>query len=409
MKVPAFLLLSLGTAQLIGANTNCAAAPPATCNPDDCCRTYCLGPTNMGVNAPVRPYTCDGDWVITASGFYWNAHMDGLEYAIETQVKSDATDPIIKPLKIRSDLIDAEYKNPDFKWDFGFKFGIGYNTTCDGWDFGAVWTRYHGKASSHDEAEKDDNSTLLTLWSDYNNFLDTEDPVQQAPIYATDIQTSWNLKLDLVDIELGLERWYSTRVSLRPHVGLRLAFIDQKFTIQHKGGSWSEGDVFDQMLVNVFQNNEVDLKNDYKGVGIRGGLDTVWNFGCGWAIYGNSAFSILYGRFSIDHDETNRLAEAPFSKTKILEAENSFRASRFVADFALGVQWSSLFCDCQYAFAVKLGWENHLFFDQNQLWRVRKWDSVGTAASVTWKDNSYQNSRGNLDTQGWTLTFVFDF
>nr|NGX59743.1 hypothetical protein [Chlamydiota bacterium] len=49
MKVPAFLLLSLGTAQLIGANTNCAAAPPATCNPDDCCRTYCLGPTNVGV------------------------------------------------------------------------------------------------------------------------------------------------------------------------------------------------------------------------------------------------------------------------------------------------------------------------------------------------------------------------
>ncbi len=407
MKVPTFLLISLSTAQLIGAGTSCAAEPPATCNPDDCCRTYCLGPTNVGINAPVRPFTCDGDWVITASGFYWNAHMDGLEYAIETQVKSDVK--LFNFAPEQSDLIDAEYKNPDFKWDFGFKFGVGYNTTCDGWDMSAVWTHYHGKASSHDEAEKDDNSTLLTLWSDYNTINDIQPPLQLAPIFATDIQTKWNLKLDLIDIELGLERWYSTRVTLRPHVGLRIAFIDQKFTIQHKGGSWSEGD--DQMReVNLFQNNEVDLENDYKGVGIRGGLDTVWNLGCGWALYGNSAFSILYGRFHIDHDEVNRSAEVPFSKTKILESKNSFRASRFVADFALGVQWSSLFCDCNYAFAVKFGWENHIFFDQNQLWRVRKWEyfsaEAGNALNV---DNTYQNSRGSLDTQGWTLTFVFDF
>ncbi|NGX59911.1 MAG: hypothetical protein KR126chlam3_01071 [Chlamydiae bacterium] len=402
MKVPAFLLISLGTAQLIGANTNCAPEPPATCNPDDCCRTYCLGPTNVGISAPVRPFTCDGDWVITASGFYWNAHMDGLEYAIETQVKSDAQQ---LGILTRSELIDAEYKNPNFKWDFGFKLGIGYNTTCDGWDMSAVWTHYHGKASSHDEAEKDDNSTLLPIWSDYNMILDQKPPVQRPPLYATDIQTEWNLKLDLIDIELGRERWESKKLTIRPHVGLRIAFIDQKLTIKHKGGSWSEGD--DQMkLVNLFQNNEVELENDFKGIGIRGGLDTVWNFGCGWALYGNSAFSILYGRFHIKHDEANRLAEIPFSKTKVLESTNTFRASRFVADFTLGVQWSSLLCDCKYAFAAKLGWENHLFFDQNQLWKVRKLEYPGDPST---EDNTYQNSRGSLDTQGWTLTFVFDF
>jgi len=34
----------------------CAPSPPATCYPgDDCCSTYCLGPDNYGVNAPVRP------------------------------------------------------------------------------------------------------------------------------------------------------------------------------------------------------------------------------------------------------------------------------------------------------------------------------------------------------------------
>ena len=399
MKGSAFLLISLSTAQLIGANTKCAPEPPATCYPDDCCRTYCLGPTNEGISPAVRPYTCNGDWVITAAGLYWNAHMDGMEYAVDTKVNNSNSFN-------RANLIDAEYKNPDFKWDFGFKFGIGYNTTCDGWDIGVVWTRYHGRASSHDEAEKDDNHTLLPLWSSFAvNPGDEPVDLPDAPLFATDIETQWNLKLNLVDIELGREFWNSKRLTIRPHVGLRIVSIEQEFDIEHKGGSWTFEEVdyntdLQQNGNSISQNNEVDLENDFKGVGIRAGLDTVWNFGCGWAIYGNTAFSIIYGRFHIEHDETNREAASPFTKTKILDSEESFRASRFIADLALGVQWSSLFCDCKYGFAVKLGWENHIFLDQNQLWRVNPKVEI---------INIFNQRRGTLDTQGWTLTFVFDF
>ncbi len=382
VALPLIAVSSMLPAARYNSKTDCAPAPPAACNEDACCRTYCLGPENYGVNAAVRPITCNGDWVITAAGLYWNAHMDGMEYAVDTSVKNDVAEN-------RTNLIDAEYKNPDFKWDFGFKFGIGYNTTCDGWDIGVVWTRYHGKASSHDEAELDDNHTLLPLWSNVSTiFAGTPTP----PLYATDIETHWKLELDLVDFELGREFWNSKKLTIRPFVGLRYARINQDFNIEHKGGSWSE--------FTENQNNEVELDNHYRGFGIRAGLDTVWNFGCGWAIYGNTAFSILYGRFDIEHDETNRIASAPFTKTKILDTEESFRASRFVADLALGIQWSSLFCDCQYGLAVKLGWENHIFLDQNQLWRVNpKLDGI----------NIFSQRRGDLDTQGVTLTFVFDF
>nr|NGX47543.1 hypothetical protein [Chlamydiota bacterium] len=69
---------------------DCEPAPPAACNPADCCRTYCMGPENYGVNAAVRPRTCNGDWVITVAGFYWNSHQDGMEYAVESKVKNDS-------------------------------------------------------------------------------------------------------------------------------------------------------------------------------------------------------------------------------------------------------------------------------------------------------------------------------
>ena len=347
---------------------------------------HCLGPKQYGVNAPVNPVTCNGDWVITASGFYWKAQQTGLEYAINTKVIDDNSE--------RFFLVDAEYKNPEFKWDFGFKAGLGYNTTCDGWDFGVLWTRFDGRASSHNEAEPDDNQTLLTLWSDDKSVSDPGNP-----LFATDIETHWKLHLNLVDIALGRKYWNSPRVALRPHIGLRIAYVKQNFEIQHLGGVKTTSTPTD------VENNEVNLKNAFNGVGIRVGLDGEWNVGCGFALYGNFALSLINGRFKVDHDETNRAAVSPFSKTKVLETKDNFRATRWISDLVLGVQYSALFCDCNYGFTVSLGWEQHLFLDQNQMWRV-----TPRQGSISGEDNNiYNQSRGDLSTQGWTLTVVFDF
>ncbi len=398
---------------------NCAPEPPATCYPEDCNHCYCLGPENYGVNAPVRPITCNGDWVISTAGFYWNAHQDGMEYAIDNHVKNPNqeidslsafkviiiddmeeipddildSDSVIQHL---NNLIDGEYETPDFKWDFGFKIDLGYNSTCDGWDFGVVWTWYRGKANDHIEAEFDDNHTLLPLWSVFS-------PSSGSIVYATDIETHWKFQLNLVDIELGRQYWTSKYLSFRPFIGLRIAYLEQNFEIQHKGGSWSA------ILDAPAFNNEVDLDNDFKGVGIRTGFDTVWNFGCGWGLYGNLAASIVYGRFSLDHDEYNRKASSPHEKIKILETEESFHASRAMFDLALGIQWASLFCDCQYGFTVQLGFEQHLFFHQNQLWRVNRIGDVENVLPNDTGENVFFQRRGTLDTGGWTLKVQFQF
>ncbi len=396
----------------------CAPEPPATCYPDDCCRTYCLGPENYGVNAPVCPLTCNGDFTITAAGFYWNTHQDGMEYAIDNHVKNPNVADVGIPfgdfddgILALNNLIDSEYETPDFDWDFGFKFGVGYCTTCDSWDISVLWTWYRGKANDHIEAEIDDNHTLLPLWSAFA-------PAQGSILYATDIETHWKLELNLIDIELGRNFWTSKYLAIRPFVGLRFASLKQAFEIQHKGGSWSA------RTKNPAQdafNNEVDMDNDYKGVGLRAGLDSTWNFGCGWALYGNLAASIIYGKFDVDYDEENRRASNPHDKIKIAEYKDNFRASRAMLDLALGVQWSTMFCDCQYGFMFALGWEHHLFFDQNQLWRIVR---IGDASNTPEEgltqngekglpnnqgENVYHQRRGDLDTQGVTLTLKFSF
>jgi len=390
----------LGAANVASAargQENCAPEGPATCYADDCKSCYCLGPVNTIANAPVNPRTCNGDFVVEVAGFYWNAHQDGMEYAIDNHVKVDTSDIVQL-----NNLIDAEYKTPNFDWDWGFKAGLGYNTTCDGWDFGVTWTWYRGKANDHVEAELDDNHTLLPLWSAFASSAG-------SILYATDIETHWKLQLNLIDIELGREYWTSKNLSFRPFVGLRVAHINQDFEIQHKGGSWSDSS--NPSAPQSAYNNEVDLDNDFKGVGIRSGFNTVWNFGCGWGLYGDFAASVVYGRFSLNHDEEIRLATSPHDKTKILETKESFRASRGMLDLALGLQWSSMFCECQYGFTVQLGWEQHLFFHQNQMWRTNRIGDVANAAGLpnNTGENVFFQRRGTLDTQGLTLTLQFEF
>ena len=150
------------------------------------------------------------------------------------------------------------------------------------------------------------------------------------------------------------------------------------------------------------------MRNDFRGIGARGGFNTIWNIGKGFALTGNTAISIVYGRFKVKHDEWNRQAVTPFGKTRVLETENHFRASRAMTDLDLGIQWSNPFgMQCQYNFIIGIAREHHMFFDQNQLWRVNRIgdNSMGQIAG----ENAYYQRRGDLDTQGWTLTLQFEF
>jgi hypothetical protein len=394
--IPLFLA---STASLLGVERPpCVPPPPAVCYSSPVCNCqYCLGPVKPQGNAPVGPRTCNGDLLIEVAGLYWNSHQEGLEYAVSNQVKVnvDSATSILGA----NNLVRAKLENPKFDWNFGYKIGLGYTTTCDSWDLGVYWTSYKGHADSNIQELPENNQTLITLWSDAEL---TRNLIHNI---AYEIHTNWHLDLDLIDLELGREYWTSPRMTLRPHVGLRIAFIDQNYHIDHFGGSWTAIGNQPNYV------NEVELNNDFHGVGIRAGLNLRWHLGCGWGVYNNFAGSIVYGRFDVDHNETNRRTQTPFSKTKILETSEGLRAARPMLDLDLGIQWTALICDCKYGLTAMFGWEEHLFFHQNQMRRVRRLVSGqtivnGNAGTI---DNIYSQRRGNLDTQGWTFKLKFEF
>lgn len=236
--------------------------------PMRCDRTSICGPEmGMAVNPPARPFTddpccCDaGEFSITVAGFYWQATEDGLEYAVNsTVITPTITDGMPVDTTTLARIIDGSYRTPDLKWKPGFKVGVGYNTTHDGWDLELLWTHYNGRANSADDNESDLNKTLLPLWSAFVPIA-TGDTNSGTILFATQANTSWRVDLNLVDLELGREYWTSKRLSLRPHVGLRYAMIHQRYKIEYLGGSWDGG-------ISPFT-DEVELKNHFDGGGGR--------------------------------------------------------------------------------------------------------------------------------------------
>jgi hypothetical protein len=384
----------------------CTPEPAAPCYSLDTppC-DYCLGPENVAGNPAVRPYTCGGDFVLEVAGFYWNAHQDGLEFAIADSVEAPATttgDP-----SVLNNLIRADYLNPKSKWELGFKLGVGYDSTRDGWDLMLLWTHYRGRAHKDTEIDLADNSSLLPLWSAFSTSAGTA--TADNILYATDIQARWKLRLDLVDLELGREFWSSKYLTLRPHIGLRYARLKQSYDINHQGGAWGLVPPVTGGLQAAF-NNTVDLDSKFRGIGVRAGLNSTWMFGRGFAFFGNAAISIVYGRFSIDAGEDNFLTTAPFSTTEVLDTNEHFRSSKGMTDLALGISWSTMFNECQYGFTLALAWEHHLFFNQNQFWRVNRVGGTGGVAQPNnTGSNVFNKQSGDLSTQGWTLSAVFEF
>lgn len=401
------------------ATAACTICPEASCQ-------RCLGPDNFSGNPPVCPFGCNGDIEVTFAAFYWSAHQDGMEYGLFNHV----TNPYFFPeLNLDNNelnqLVEAEYKHPRTRWDWGFKVGLGYCSPCDGWDVNLQWTWFDLHSSNHTDADFDDNVSFLPIWSNFvTQYANAGNVglVNGDVLAATDAVSKWKLKLNLVDLELGRDFWVSKYLAVRPFAGIRYASIKQSNNLEYNGCSWAQANVTfneDNYTQPSFK-GLVDLQNDYRGAGLRGGLGCEWNFGCGWSLYGNGAASIIYGKFKIHQNEDIRVAStSPHSVANILSASESLRASRAILDMALGVQYKTMFCSCKYGLTASLGWEQHMFFDQNQLWRVNRVGASATPNTPTTGlnaldlnvsgSNVFHENRGSLETQGWTLAVRLDY
>jgi hypothetical protein len=329
---------------------------------------------NGMINPNGRPLTTNGCGVYFTGDFlYWHAEETGLGYVVKNNDSGDW-------------VSNGKLKTPNFGWDPGFRIGVGFDLAHDGWDIYTAWTWMQSSATDTISAPAGGN-----LFPTFMNFQTINQSGTVSSAYE-----KWKTKLNVIDLELGRQFFVSKWLTLRPFFGLRTAWVYQSYHLSYNG----EFDTLFPTLVSdrIGTLSTPNNSNHYWGLGLRAGLNTQWGLGAGFSLYGDAALSLLWGTFRVKESECF-LENGAAAGENMLDLKKHESATRPITDLAAGIRWDTHFCDGRYYFRIQAGWEQHIFFSQNQFDRVVEDDVPGITVT----------NQGDLSYNGIAVGFRFDF
>ena len=318
-----------------------------------CCAEKCC--IDGFPNVSTRRESCCSNWFISADFLAWFA---------SEEVASIWADVIT----IGFDRSTWHAPGFNFKWDYGFRVGGGYNLVHDQWDTAIYWTWFHTEAK-HTISSKE--NTIIGAEFDAA-FLSGDRPQS--------MRGKWELFYNMFDWELGRSFLVSNYLSFRPFLGIKGGWINQPIHVQY----------FNLTIDSVLTSNsgQEHLKNNFWGIGPAGGINTEWFIlrgGCqSFSFFGDFSMAGMWGTWNCSDHYENTL-----SRTSSVNTKRSTLGSLMFRGF-LGLGWGA---DIRsYRFAAKLGYEMQIWFNQLRL--------------ATFQ---VQRLHNDLTLQGVTLHCQFDF
>ncbi len=284
-----------------------------------------------------------------------------------------------KPFVKKERQISLLYKNmikhghvqdPGLVWDWGLRTGIGWNTVIKNWNMIATYTKFHTRPFASMATSE---GLVMPTWKESN--------LKRGEASGDGSLVAWRLHLDLADMEIGKNFEPSKNVSLRPHLGVRAAWIYQK----RKKVQIEQDEVSHRKQPLFCSNNCV-------GLGGRGGLDSLWNVGKGLSFFGDGALSLLAGYYNID--QKKRPIQKDFQMS---DEENGITNGIATAEMSLGMQYEKALSTRKF-FTVRIGYEVNYIFNQT---RWMDWFSNAKGA--------LSDAGSGMSLQGITLGFRLDF
>lgn len=274
---------------------------------------------------------------VSAEGLYFVTREHHL---IVTTSKSDLSStsqipPALDRWDFRGDMIRIEPT-----WDWGYRVGLGYTSSCDYWDAFAYWTSF---STSDDEKVDVIDLPGFNLWG----HADTQNA---ARLFAA--AADWHLSYDLIDVSFGRAFWIGHCLVFRPFFGARGAWIDQSLSFQ-----------FDFQPQNPISFSGFSTHNcDFSGGGLKTGFNLIWTTGGGFGVYSELSLSLLYGQFQSNFSQTET---TNFSSMLIADSSDPFYMGIPALDGKAGLKWDRCFCQNRFRFGLHLGWEFQLWNDLN--------------------------------------------
>ncbi|HSX04074.1 MAG TPA: Lpg1974 family pore-forming outer membrane protein [Rhabdochlamydiaceae bacterium] len=389
---------------------------------EDCC--YCnVCPPTKKITPLAGPCVMNGMGVyLTADFIYWTARQREMELAATTGFSLFPTVTAPTP----PHTAQGKVIRFDEKYKPGFKVGLGLDFCHDGWDAFVqyTWLRYNVSKSKSvpnfpNTQTVANGASGTTLWDAYWGLDGNLQPISanlvvdpslvaffapSAAVYGN-ISGKWHLQFNVVDLELGRNFYISRRLMLRPHFGLKGGWQEQKFSIFLSNGitNLTSGPVLTTVFTTAANESMKQKLNDW-GIGPRAGLNTAWHLSREFSLLGNIALTGYFERFTVKRFDysvqptllsTNAVpgtATAGIGDSEV-HLKNKFSTIEPVIEWMLGVRWEMWFLCDQYHFSLDAGWEEQVWFGQNQFLR----------------NQVMVSPEGNLVLGGLTVHARFDF
>ena len=316
-------------------------------------------------------------WNVNLDVLYWQTKLGGSSYGVVNNSWGYSASPISYKETVQI---------PRFKWDFGVKFGIGYNFDYDKWDTKLEYTYFRNQAQDHVRQ-------LALPSAIFSNLLYEAQPLyytsEQAfaesgavDIYALEAKGYVDNKFDDLYLDLGRDFFVSKSLSMRPAIGVEATWFNLRATAKFLGG----GNIIDTPNYNVeFIGNTYSVtaaastvttsgvggnyyrfqnERHFYGIGPRAGVDTRWHLGEGFCIYGGVKGALLFSYIK-NHLE----GEYSGQKNNDVKIVNNYHSLNPAVKFDLGIMYDKYCMNDTQHFAVALGYENQYY------WRASFYDT----------------------------------
>ncbi|HSX25705.1 MAG TPA: Lpg1974 family pore-forming outer membrane protein [Chlamydiales bacterium] len=326
---------------------------------------------------------CPRDFYFHVDGLAMQPKQDGMDWAM-----SD-TNGVGAPLT-HGKVVGFSNEHKDWSYNWGMRLGAGFYLDHDAWNLDFNWTWV--KISDYKRANvSTGGGALLPFWAV---------GIDSAVAMLNNQMTSavWDGNYNTIDIKLAKPYHVSRYLVLSPHWGLRGGWINQHFSVDYSG------------TVGATNNRYVHhADNDFWGVGARAGLNSDWLLGKGFCLFGNTAMSMLYGKFDIDqHLATPAAQYSGVNNGFDVDADHYMNVPNL--EIILGLGWGQHFDKNRYHVGLRAAYEFHYWWNQLNLRRFWSGNFQGAGVNTS-TGGSYTNdvvSRGDFSLSGFSLSLQFD-
>ncbi len=324
--------------------------------------------------------SCPSDFYVFGEFLLMQSQMEGLEFAI-TQTHTTNAGGGAFPLR-GGNLVGHSTSNHDWNFNPGFRVAFGFLMGHDAWNLEGKWTYMRMKDDTSESIHN--NGIMLPLWLPAYTNMDSP----YFNLSNRDVSERWTGKYNTLDMILGKPYHVSRYFILNPFFGIRAAWIDQNITARYSG------------LIEGYDSAEMNAKNDYWGVGLRGGFDGEYLLGRGWNLFGGFAAALLYGKFDVSQSAT--------INSYGFELDQDFYTNTPNFEIKLGIAWGTFFCKNKYHVGLKVAYEFMDWLDINRMRRFLDSGSGGTPATTPILSNMTV-ANGDLSFNGFAFRLQFDF